>query len=544
MTARRTRSRVSPAPAGTMGLRGGARAASTTAAASRWSTSTPRATGQRWCASLRRHACSPSPATSAIPARCARRTRRSCSALGAVDVLVNNAGILSNNKVEATDARRVAPRARRQPRRRVLLVAGGACPAMKARALGPHRQHRLARRQDRRPHRRHRLRGVQGRARRAHLLARARARRRTASPPTRSRPAYVQTPMVTEQLNEAQRQALLRADSGRPLLRARGVRARVRFLASPLVGLHHRRDPRPQRRPADGLTAMSDAAPDRPTTRASSPAARPARPRRLRARRLRRHRRGDRLGPGAAPARASRSPAASAAKAEALAARAAARPATTRSASRWTRTRPTSIRAAVDAVAPRFGGLDLLVNCIGIQREERLAEVSEAAFDEIVAGQPQGRRCSSPRRPRATRSPAPRPRAGRQVHLLSVRAQLGMRDRGYSAYCATKGALVMLIKQHAVELSPHGITVNGVAPTVVRGEMGAHWLANPATRGAHRSRASRSAASPSREDVVGAALFFCSPACGVRHRPDPLRRRRHHRHPVSRRVVRTTFANP
>src|SRR5207237_6353149 len=43
-----------------------------------------------------------------------------------------------------------------------------------------------------------------------------------------------------------------------------------------------------------------------------------------------------------------------------------------------------SIRAAVDSVAGRFGALDLLVNCIGIQREERLADVSEAAFDEVV----------------------------------------------------------------------------------------------------------------------------------------------------------------
>ena len=101
---------------------------------------------------------------------------------------------------------------------------------------------------------------------------------------------------------------------------------------------------------------------------------------------------------------------------------------------------------------------------------------------------------------------------GRQVHLLSVRAQLGLRDRGYSAYCATKGALVMLIKQHAVELSAHGITVNGVAPTVVRGEMGAHWLANPATREQHAARAFRSAASPSPRTWSAPTLFFCSPA--------------------------------
>ena len=35
------------------------------------------------------------------------------------------------------------------------------------------------------------------------------------------------------------------------------------------------------------------------------------------------------------------------------------------------------IRAAVDAVAERFGALDLLVNCIGMQREQRLDAVTE-----------------------------------------------------------------------------------------------------------------------------------------------------------------------
>jgi len=170
------------------------------------------------------------------------------------------------------------------------------------------------------------------------------------------------------------------------------------------------------------------------------------------------------------------------------------------------------IRAAVDAVADRFGGLDLLVNCVGIQREERHADVSEAAFDEVVQINLKAAMFLSQAAARHQVAAVAAGRiAGRQVHLLSVRAQLGMRDRGYSAYCATKGALVMLIKQHAVELSAHGITVNGVAPTVVRGEMGAHWLANPATRGPLLARIPFGrVAEP--EDVVGAVLFFCSPA--------------------------------
>jgi gluconate 5-dehydrogenase len=170
-----------------------------------------------------------------------------------------------------------------------------------------------------------------------------------------------------------------------------------------------------------------------------------------------------------------------------------------------------SIRTAVDAVAERLGALDLLVNCIGIQREERLADVSEAAFDEIVQVNLKAAMFLAQAAARHQAAAVGAGRApGRQVHLLSVRAQLGMRDRGYSAYCATKGALVMLIKQHAVELSAHGITVNGVAPTVVRGEMGAHWLAHPKTREHILARIPLGrVAEP--EDVVAPTLFFLSP---------------------------------
>jgi NAD(P)-dependent dehydrogenase (short-subunit alcohol dehydrogenase family) len=102
-------------------------------------------------------------------------------------------------------------------------------------------------------------------------------------------------------------------------------------------------------------------------------------------------------------------------------------------------------------------------------------------------------------------------RGGKQVHLLSVRSQLGLRDRGYSAYCSSKGGLVMLIRQHAVELAPHGITVNGVAPTVVRTEMARHWLANPVTRQQITERIPLGRVADAR-DVVGAAVFLCSPA--------------------------------
>jgi gluconate 5-dehydrogenase len=166
------------------------------------------------------------------------------------------------------------------------------------------------------------------------------------------------------------------------------------------------------------------------------------------------------------------------------------------------------IRASVDRVVARYGGLDILVNCVGIQREEPLLEVTEAAFDEVYQVNLKSAMFLAQA---AAKHQVAASRGGKQVHLLSVRSQLGLRDRGYSAYCSTKGALVMLVKQHAMELAPHGITVNGVAPTFVYTEMIRHVMENPEFRKTLDARIPLGRiANP--KDVAGPVLFFCAPA--------------------------------
>lgn len=169
------------------------------------------------------------------------------------------------------------------------------------------------------------------------------------------------------------------------------------------------------------------------------------------------------------------------------------------------------IRRSVDEVATAFSGLDILVNCVGIQREQSLADVTEEAFDEVVQVNLKATMFLAQAAAKHQVAAVEAGRApGRQVHLLSVRAQLGLKNRGYSAYCSTKGAIAMLVRQHAVELARHGITVNGVAPTVVRTEMGSHWLKNPVTREQVLERIPLGrVAEP--EDVVAPVLFFCGP---------------------------------
>jgi gluconate 5-dehydrogenase len=168
------------------------------------------------------------------------------------------------------------------------------------------------------------------------------------------------------------------------------------------------------------------------------------------------------------------------------------------------------IRATVDAAAERHGRLDVLINCVGIQREELLADVTEEAFDEVYAVNLKAAMFLGQA---VARHQVARGRGRRQVHLLSVRSILGLRAQGYSAYCSTKGGLAMLIKQHAMELAPHGITVNGVAPTFVYTEMIRHVMENESFRRGLLDRIPLGRiADP--KDIVGPVLFFAAPASG------------------------------
>jgi gluconate 5-dehydrogenase len=168
------------------------------------------------------------------------------------------------------------------------------------------------------------------------------------------------------------------------------------------------------------------------------------------------------------------------------------------------------IRTATDATVDAFGRLDILVNCIGIQCEQRLLEVTEDAYDDVYRVNLKAAMFLAQA---AARRQIGGGRGGRQVHLLSVRSQLGLRDRGYSAYCSTKGALVMLVRQHAMELAPERITVNGVAPTFVHTELIRHVMDDPAFRQRLLDRIPLGRiADP--KDVAGPVLFFCAPASG------------------------------
>jgi glucose 1-dehydrogenase len=162
----------------------------------------------------------------------------------------------------------------------------------------------------------------------------------------------------------------------------------------------------------------------------------------------------------------------------------------------------------VDGVVEHFGRLDILVNCVGVNREQKAEEVTEEVFDNVVAINLKGAMFQSQA---AARQMIRQQSGGKQVHIGSVRTQLALRGRGYAAYCATKGGLGILCKQLAAEWAPHRINVNIVAPTFVNTEMSARMLADASFYDSLVSRIPLGRiAEP--EDVMRSVLFFVSPA--------------------------------
>jgi len=166
-----------------------------------------------------------------------------------------------------------------------------------------------------------------------------------------------------------------------------------------------------------------------------------------------------------------------------------------------------SIEAATAEADKKLGSLDVFVNCVGIQIEQSLLDVTEEAFDRVYDTNLKAAMFMA--QAVAKRQVAAR-RGGRQIHLLSVRSQLGIRGKGYSAYCSTKGGLVLLVRQHAMELAPHGVTVNGVAPTFVNTELIRHVYERPDFRDQILARIPLGRiANP--KDVVAPVLFLAAP---------------------------------
>jgi 3-oxoacyl-[acyl-carrier protein] reductase len=161
--------------------------------------------------------------------------------------------------------------------------------------------------------------------------------------------------------------------------------------------------------------------------------------------------------------------------------------------------------ALFDALEARFGRVDILVNnaahCPGGPLDAYSVEEWENTFRVNVTGAFVACR----EHVRRLRSAG---RTGKIVNLVSQAAFLGSTS-GHLPYDASKGALVSMTRAIAREVAPHGITVNAVAPGMVRTEMVADKLEADPARYLSRIPLNR-IAEP--EDIANAVVFLASAA--------------------------------
>jgi 7-alpha-hydroxysteroid dehydrogenase len=123
--------------------------------------------------------------------------------------------------------------------------------------------------------------------------------------------------------------------------------------------------------------------------------------------------------------------------------------------------RPGEIGDFVERAAAELGGVDLLVNNVGVFRKAALAELTEDVLDEAFA-------VNVKAAVMASRAAAPHMRRRGGGSIVNVASLGGLRPwPSYLAYCATKAALVMATECLALALAPE-IRVNAVAPGIMQ----------------------------------------------------------------------------
>lgn len=154
-------------------------------------------------------------------------------------------------------------------------------------------------------------------------------------------------------------------------------------------------------------------------------------------------------------------------------------------------------------------GIDLLVNNAGVNRPQPALEVTPEAWDAVHGPNVRGLFFATQALARTWVAAGTR---GAVVNVGSQAAFVAIEDR--AAYGSSKAAVAQLTRNLAYELAPHGIRVNGVAPTFVRTELTASTLDDPGRAERLLARIPLGRFGEPR-DVVGAVAFLLGPAASL-----------------------------
>ena len=166
--------------------------------------------------------------------------------------------------------------------------------------------------------------------------------------------------------------------------------------------------------------------------------------------------------------------------------------------------------AMAEHFAALFPAIDLLVNNAGLSFPEKLVDLDVGHWDTTLAVNLRAPALIS----RVIARKMIAAGGGTIINISSNACLAGIEE--HAAYCASKFGLDGLTKVMAVELGPHNIRVNAVAPTVVLTPMGTQVWGDPKKADPVKAKIPLGRFAQPRE-VTAAVLFLASEGAGMIH---------------------------
>ena len=133
------------------------------------------------------------------------------------------------------------------------------------------------------------------------------------------------------------------------------------------------------------------------------------------------------------------------------------------------------VKEMVRAAQEKMGGIDILINSAGRNVIKMVEDMDDESWDAVLDLNLKANFVVMREVIRVMKKQKYR----KIVNISSMKSVLGVSDSGYTAYCASKGAINMLTKQVACEVAADNITVNALAPTFIETSINRHQLQDP-----------------------------------------------------------------